>query len=843
MPKPRNPRPHLILPETSSATARYRAVNAFGRNPVVPPRDRLEHAKRLTQDLIDIQGRIPDVFEQQRQAGWESGFGVRIAFTSFAGVPLAIDSFDLKSSGIELLNVRETAGGTVAVVWIPEGRLALFEEKLLAYLELQGLSKARDHRKLIDAVRQIRAAVVEDLWTDDVPIPADDTVAAFEAWISTPVIPSDQKAMRRNALRMTPDERIARFRTFAEAEGIAVSRRPLRFPERAVLQLRGTLGQLKASADLLGQLAELRFAPEPAEFFMELNPSEQREWVDDLLTRAQFPSRDDDVPYVCILDTGCSHGHPLLARSIADDDVHTVDAAWGGGDTEGHGTAQSGLALWGDLTEALAQRGPIRVTHRLESVKLLPDKGVNQEDHFGPLTAEAVSRPEIRAPARRRVFSMAITSDTHVLTGKPTAWSAEVDALTSDWAGSGDAPRLMLVSGGNVQSIRSGTYFGANSRASIEDPANAWNAVTVGALTRKVNITEAGAFEPVASSGGLSPYSSSSDLWDRQSPFKPDIVFEGGNTGDDGMISCPLDSLSLLTTHNRPVDRQFATTWATSAATALASRFAADVMAKYPAMWPETVRALMVHSAEWTPELVAQFPGGNREAIERRLRHCGWGEPDLDAATYSGADSLTLIAQSELQPYGRSAVGSNITARDMRIHKLPWPRAALEGLFAVDVELRISLSYFIEPNPGERGRSDRFRYASHGLRFAVQRPTETLDQFKARINAFDRDGEEEFEAFEGADPRWALGPRKRFRGSLHHDRMTCSASDLVSREHIAVFPVGGWWKTREALGQFDRRARYSLVVSINAPTLPNDIDLYVAVEQAMEVEVPVLVEA
>ncbi|MEN9116136.1 S8 family peptidase [Xanthomonas euvesicatoria] len=785
---------------------------------------------------------MPGVIDQQRQAGWEEGLGLRVVFASFPDVHLAIDSLDLKSEGIELLNVRETLGGTLATVWLPEGKLELFEQKIISYLAAPGTGNPRDGRKLLDAIRQIRAAVIEDLWTDDSPIPVVDRVANFEAWIGTPVIQEEARRGRRSALRLTPMQRIARFRAAAELVGLRVGQRPLLFPERAVLQVRGTLAQFQQSAPLLGQLAELRFAPEVAEFFMGLDAAEQREWVDELLGRTGFAGPGEDVPHVCVLDTGCAHGHPLLARSISPDDVHAVDPDWGTGDENGHGTGQCGLALWGDLTGALGGEGVWGVRHRLESVKLLPDRGTNNEDHFGPITAQAVSLPEIHAPHRRRLFSMAVTSDTHVMTGRPTAWSAEVDALCSDWSGNGESPRLMIVSGGNVSGIRPGTYFAANSAASIEDPANAWNALTVGAITRKTNITEgfAGEYVPVADFGGLSPYSSTSERWQREAPFKPEVVFEGGNVGNDGLWCSPLDSLSLLTTHHRPIERQFATTWATSSATAIASRFSAEIMAHYPAFWPETVRALMVHSAQWTERLVQQFPGG-RDNIERRLRHCGWGEPDLATAINSGADSLTLIAQSELQPYERNAIRRNVTARDMHLHRMPWPRDILQGLLRQDVELRVSLSYFIEPNPGERGRSDRFRYASHGLRFAVQRPTETAVQFQSRINALSREDDEAFENFEGADHRWLLGPRKRFRGSLHHDRMTCSAPELASREHIAVFPVGGWWKSREALERFERRARYALVVSIHAPDLPSHIDLYTSVEQALQAEIQITV--
>ncbi len=93
-----------------------------------------------------------------------------------------------------------------------------------------------------------------------------------------------------------------------------------------------------------------------------------------LLGRCRFARADDPVPYVCLLDTGVNNGHPLIAPALADSDLHTVEPAWGTDDAEGHGTAMAGLALAGDLTDALALDEPIEIGHRLESVKLLPTR-------------------------------------------------------------------------------------------------------------------------------------------------------------------------------------------------------------------------------------------------------------------------------------------------------------------------------------------------------------------------------------------------------------------------------------------------------------------------------------
>ena len=42
----------------------------------------------------------------------------------------------------------------------------------------------------------------------------------------------------------------------------------------------------------------------------------------------------------------------------------------------------------------------------------------------------------------------------------------------------------------------------------------------------------------------------------------------------------------------------------TSAATALASKFAAELYYSYSNLWPETIRGLIVHAADWTPAML-----------------------------------------------------------------------------------------------------------------------------------------------------------------------------------------------------------------------------------------------
>jgi hypothetical protein len=846
MPIPREPRPHVLLPNSLTSSSDFRSTSS-GRSASVPSRVARSQAYALQRDLRAVEAEMQFVMARQQGVDLGDGAGISVRFSSFPGVGLAIDSFELKSQGIELLNVRLLPDDTtVASVWIPDGKLEFFESRILKYLEsASNGDTATKHRAQIDAIQEIRSAVLEDIWTDESPMPPPESISRFEAWISTP---RETPARGSRQVRPEPTDRVVRFRRIAAAEGLTVGLHSIQFPERAVLHVTGTIQQMRNSIHLLGQLAELRLAPETAEFFMRQKPDEQREWTQDLLRRTSFTS-DALAPHICILDTGCVATHPLLSSALHAQDMYSINASWGVIDEHGHGTQQAGVAIWGDLADALASQTNLAIAHRLEAVKLLRDDNSNLTEHLAPLTAQAVSLPEIAFPFRSRVFSMAVTCTNTTIRGKPSAWSAEVDALTSDWIGNGESRRLFVISGGNVFHSRTGGYLALNSTTSIEDPAQAWNALSVGALTHKIEILESGTemYVPLAASGELSPFSSTSSTWHADRPFKPDIVFEGGNMGDDGTLVSEFDSMRLLTTHQRPNVSHYSTTFATSAATALASQFAARIMAAYPSYWPETARAIMIHSANWTPGLLRQFPANDPRELINRLRHCGWGEPDIGSALYSGADSLTLVYQGDLQPFRRAprvrnergvTNGGHVVAGEMHMHRLPWPAEALQALMNSPVELRVTLSYFIEPNPGERGRGNRFSYASHGLRFAVQSPTESRSAFERRINLLAREGMDDDN--EGAEERgWMLGMRKRFRGSVHHDRLSCQAVDMASRGYVAVFPVSGWWKTREAQERVNRRARYSLVVSLRVPELSTDVDLYTELLQRLRTLVPV----
>ena len=499
-----------------------------------------------------------------------------------------------------------------------------------------------------------------------------------------------------------------------------------------------TWAQLQVLPFTAVPVAEIR-RPEFIDSIDDLSPEEQAEYVDDLAKRLE--PADELEPAVCHLDSGVARTHILLEGSLALQDLHTVIGV-SGFDSDGHGTKMAGVALLGDAMDRLlvgTDQVPLR--HRLESVRILPTK--TEKPHhplaYGDVTAQAVSLPEIAA-TRRRAYCMPVstTSDTPGNPGQPTLWSATVDALAvgASIVREGDelrllappepgAARLLVVSAGNVDTFVS-HHLDESDTAAVRDPGQAWNALTVGAFTDLVTIPTDPAYEgwsPVAQAGDLSPHSRTSlPFGPRPWPIKPDIVMEGGNVLHDGaaMFEPHHPALSLRTTGHAN-DQELASANATSVATAQASRLAALAMATYPEYWPETVRALLVHGAEWTLVMrraLGVARGRGLQAQQALLRRYGWGVPTEERVLFSSDQSVTLVVQDEFTPFD----GDDFKVPSFRLHDLPWPREVLQELGSSSVTLRVTLSYFIEPTASRRGWRQRYSYASQGLRFELQDP-------------------------------------------------------------------------------------------------------------------------
>ena len=185
------------------------------------------------------------------------------------------------------------------------------------------------------------------------------------------------------------------------------------------------------------------------------------------------------------------------------------------------------------------------------------------------------------------------------------------------------------------------------------------------------------------------------------------------------------------------------------------------------------------------------------------LKRYGFGVPDAGRALWSARNAATLVVQDVIYPFADGGMG------EMNLHRLPWPTEVLRSLGELPVTLRVTLSYFVEPNPARRGSRDRYDYASHGLRFAVLPPRQDVTTFRKRLNkrALD-EGEKKRPKGASASEGWFHGTGTRTRGSVQSDTWPGMAAELADRDTIAVFPVSGWWMKQPKRDRSKFGARY-----------------------------------
>lgn len=805
----------------------------------IPARNRVAHSQKLLQQF-DAIWQVKVQLQQQRGAEQiATREGTYISFTSAADHDLITKSLEDLRKGIRLLNIKEVPVGENqtqirATVYVPNGKEGHFISKIQKYQQEETAKGEPKNAPLVNSIEDVSLALLEGLWTDNPQLIPADANKWCEAWLNV------------NTKDNLEQEQIAQFLVTLENIGIDVKHndagaRVIVFPERAVLLInanRTHLIELMLHSDLL---AEFRAGQEPAGFWVNENNVEQQNWVDDLLGRIELV--DSNVK-ICLLDSGVNNGHQLLQPLIDDANTLTVDNVWGTDDHEsgaGHGTLMAGVAGYGKMEQVFVSQNQVPLTHRLCSVKILPRPNQNgtPKELWGDITAQGIARAEIQNPNMVLVYCMSVTSTEDVNVGRPSSWSGAVDNLAY---GEGENQRLIIVSAGNIRDDESWqNYPHSNFTSSVQNPAQAWNAIVAGAHTEKVQVSDPN-FQNhslVANEGELSPYSSTSLIWERKWPIKPDVVFEGGNLlkAPDNNITSHED-LELLSTSKSIQIKPFDTVNATSAAAAQASWFAAKVAFEYPNAWAETIRGLMIHSADWNNAMRNQHEKqNNKRDITNLLRTFGFGVPNLDKALYSQESALTFIAQETIQPFSyKEGSSSDTETNEIHFFDLPWPSDLLLEMGQTPVKLRITLSYFIEPGAGEIGWKDKYRYQSHGLRFDVNNVGENEDDFRKRVNKAAREEDEEVNGNAGSN-RWVIGTNNRSSGSIHSDFWEGTAADLATCNYIAVYPVIGWWRERKHLGKVENKTRYSLIISLETPA--QDVELYTTVKTMIEVSIEI----
>jgi hypothetical protein len=823
----------------------YKSKNSLRTSPV-PLRNRQQQASTLSSEYSRaIQQHTARVAARPEPITDE--LGIYVELVGFENIPLPFDSIDNRDFYLCKLTKHDDIES--ALVFIPESRRNTFQRKINEYLDD---SKVKFNRNLnenvprnhnfIDSISNVKLANLHSFWTDNPASYPEDREQQiwWELWLKKV---DEQQAY---TIKQGLTERLE----------IQFSDTSQTFFDTSVFLVYATINQLENAIDLISNLKELRKAKEVPNPIINSESKEQLEWANDIVNRVSISPEAETS--VLILDSGINYDNPLLQPYCNSDLAETWKPEWpkydlysAGMPFQPHGSLQAGIAAYGDLLEVALSNELIESSFVLESARILPPRGANDPKLYGDITLGTLSKLEIHRPNFKRVYSLAITTEPEYLGGQPSSWSAQIDdaAFNLDE----DLSRLFVISTGNNREVNELTDHWIQAELSqIEDPAQSWNALTVGAYTERMTVDEDGfeGWSALAESGDLSPAARTSRNWGwvRQAPYKPEIVAEGGNRliSPDATEVSDADCVSLLTTSGRSTIQLFETNKDSSAATALVSNYAAQLMAQYPSLWPETIRGLLVHSARWTTKMSERYgvllaEHSAKVAKETMLRAVGYGVPNLERAIHSIKNELTMVSENTIRPFIKkpgATPSDDPKLNQMQLYQLPWPSDVLRALpTELDVKLKVTLSYFIEPNPSRRGFKKRYSYQSHALRFEVIKPGQHVDNFKAQVNALMVD--DDYDRPEGDNSGWTFGSSLRKRGSIHSDVWIGSAQDLADMHTIAICPVGGWWKYRTGMDRWQNDVRYSLLISLEVPD--TELDIYSEVETIIENQVMVTV--
>ncbi|WOF17258.1 S8 family peptidase [Methanoplanus sp. FWC-SCC4] len=585
-----------------------------------------------------------------------------------------------------------------------------------------------------------------------------------------------------------------------------------------------TLLRIKINKEIFDELIEF-----PAVSFIERIPKVkiicQEEFDNDIQNYNTGSTPDSDSPAIIVFDSGIISGHPLLKNGVGDEisgeyliDPEKYENKYS--DDVGHGTGVAGIALFGDIESRLESLNFTPEVYILSCKVLFKEEDENLGEVRGTFSdrillqnqiSEGINHFTDKYPENQKVINLSFNDSKEFYKSQhQTQIAAFIDEIASE------SDCIFVISAGNQESAQLIKYPEGLLKdfkdIKITDPASSAYALSVGSIAQSyIQSDYQSSFMP--SPDYPSPYT-------RVGPglndmIKPDFVEVGGNLPQNILpnIYTKEDPGVVVFNHNHIENNKlFRIEIGTSYSAPMVSYYAAHLWKKYPQFNNNTIKALLLSSAEYPfsrpkpldVNLYSKTPPKSSDR-DNLLNVYGYGKPNFEHAISSELNHVCLLAEA------------TISINGVRLFEFFVP----EEFNSTHGERSISASLVYNP-PIRRNRKDYFGL-SLGFKLFKNTDAETIGNTAKFI-----EGNNEFDTSKIDEIELRPGLQQRSKG-LHQKGSIITTEEIdFSRDKplvLGVFCTGKWLRKEE---HPDYLQDFSVVVSVRHKA---EIDLYNSIEQ------------
>lgn len=450
----------------------------------------------------------------------------------------------------------------------------------------------------------------------------------------------------------------------------------------------------------------------------------------------EIPTPEDNAPGVLIVDSGIMSGHPLLKSAIGDAQSYLNGKS--PADEDGHGTAVTGIALYGDLKKCIDVK-TFNPELWIFSARVCDEKGNYDEEKLPETQLRDAIEYFVSNYDNVKVVNLSIGDPENVYRVEEYQFrlAAAIDELAFEYK---DENILFVVSAGNYEDGRTiveyldektgssyPNYLLNDSRVKIIDPATSALALTVGSLS----LGQGSAHRWFAKT--LAGFEEFPSPLTRTGPgvngmLKPDLVEFGGDLTIErgsGIVTDP--SVGVITTEKDFLtEGLFRVEDGTSFSAAKVSHLAANLWKERPTATSNLIKALLTASAKIPEPEIRPSPldkldlkKGSAEEQSKLLNIYGQGLPNLDRASFSTTNRVLLMDEREIK------------LGDIVIYEIPVPMAFYNGTG------RRTLAVTLAFDPPTRMRRKQYLGVTMEFHLFKVVDVEMIKQKYAKLGEFD----------------------------------------------------------------------------------------------------------